>query len=255
MFFFFSKLFLFLIQPINWIVALLLFAVFTKNEKWKTRSRNFALILLLFFTNRFVCNLAIKSWETDVQPISELRQDYDIGIVLGGYSNFNLEPKERYHFNSSANRLTQSIELYKAGKIKKILVTGGSGSWLNETPNEAEEIKPFLIKMGVLENDIIVEPLARNTHENATFTKQILQKNYPDASCLLITSAFHMRRSKACFQKEKIQFSPFSTDILGEENHLSANFIFIPNPDSLSLWNLLIKEWIGVIVYRLKGYT
>ena len=254
MFFILSKVLFFLIQPLNWITGLLIYAVFSKKPKLKKRSRNLALILLLFFTNGFISNFFIKSWESDIQSFSSLSQSYDIGIVLGGYSNFHIQPRERYNFSQSANRLTQALELYKDGKIKKLLLTGGSGSLLQNEKKEAEEIISYLIKMGISEEDLIIEPNSRNTHENAVFTKQILDKDYPNSSCLLITSAFHMRRSKGCFKKENVKFTPFSTDILGEETRFSPGKLFIPNPGSLVHWELLIKEWAGYIVYWMSGY-
>ena len=254
MFFILSKLLYFLIQPLNWIIGLLIFSVFSKKQKWKNRTRNLAIILLLFFTNPFFLNLVTKAWETDVYAISSLNQTYDIGIVLGGYSNFSLQPRERYHFSGSANRLTQALELYKTGKIKKLLLTGGTGSLWGKPPGEANEIKLFLLKMGVPDSDIIIEPLSRNTRENALYTKGILDATYPDASCLLITSATHMRRSKGCFRKVGIHFTPFSTDIIGEEFRFIPSSLITPTTDGFSRWGLIIKEWIGYIVYWMVGY-
>jgi uncharacterized SAM-binding protein YcdF (DUF218 family) len=254
MFFILSKVLFFLIQPLNWVVGLLIYSVFSKKPKWKKRSRNLALIFLVFFTNGFILNLVMRAWETDIQPFSSLSQSYDIGIVLGGYSNFHIQPDERYNFSQGANRLTQALELYKEGKIKKILLTGGSGSFMKDFPSEANEVRPFLLKMGVSENDLIIEPNSRNTHENAVFTKQILEKYFPDSNCLLITSAYHMRRSKGCFKKENIRFTAFSTDILGEEFRLSPANLILPNSMGFSRWELLIKEWIGYAVYWFSGY-
>lgn len=255
MFFILSKALFFMIQPLNWIIGLLIYSIFSKKPKWKKRTRNLAVIFLIFFSNGFVLNLAIKSWETDILPVSALEDSYDIGIVLGGYSNFHLQQEDRYHFSAGANRLTQALELYKEGKVKKLLLTGGSGSLIKKMPNEAELIKPFLLKMGVAENDLIIEPFAKNTHENAVFTNKILKENYPDATCLLITSAYHMRRSKACFKKEEVQFTAFSTDLLGEEIQFSFAALFIPDSGGISRWELLIKEWVGYVVYWLAGYV
>jgi uncharacterized SAM-binding protein YcdF (DUF218 family) len=253
MFFILSKVLYFLIVPLNWVIGLLLYAVFGKNVKWKKRSRNYAVILLLFLSNHFLFNLVIHSWESDVTPVASL-ETYDIGIVLGGYSNFEIYPRDRYNFSKSANRLTQSVELYKKGIIKKMLLTGGSGDLLLKNRSEALEIESFLVTMGVKKEDIILEPDSKNTHENAVFTKNILAKNYPEAKLLLITSAFHMRRSKACFEKENLSFTPFSTDVISERIRFTPSSIFFPNRDGFGRWEMLIKEWVGYIVYWLRGY-
>jgi uncharacterized SAM-binding protein YcdF (DUF218 family) len=255
MFFFLSKALYFLIQPLNWIAGLLLFSLFSKNQKWKKRTKVAAVVLLLFFSNNFILNQMIRSWETDIVPVSALDQDYDIGIVLGGYSNLRKLPRDRFHFSDNANRLTQALELYKQGKVKKLLLTGGSGSLMQKMPSESREIVPFLLKMGVAENDLIIDPFARNTRENAVYTKKILEQDYPGASCLLITSAVHMRRSKACFKKENIQFTPYSTDVMSETSLSSPAKFIIPNPGGFRRWEALIKEWVGYAVYKVMGYV
>ena len=255
MFFILSKLLYFLIQPLNWIIGLLLFSVFSKKAKWKKKSRNLALILLIFFTNPLLLNLFTKAWQSDVYTVESLGENFDIGIVLGGYSNFRLQPRDRYHFSGSVNRFTQALELYKEGKIKKMLLTGGTGSLWKDVPGEAGEIKRFLIKMGVPEDDIIIESKSRNTRENALFTKEILEKSYPNANCLLITSATHMRRSKGCFNKVGVAFTPFSTDITVEEFRWSLGTTIYPTPDGFNRWGLIIKEWIGYLVYWIVGYV
>jgi uncharacterized SAM-binding protein YcdF (DUF218 family) len=253
MFFILSKVLYFLIVPLNWVAGLLIYTIFGKSSKWKKRCRNFAVILLLFFCNHFIFNLVINAWETEVKPVTSL-ETYDIGIILGGYSNFEIYPRDRYNFSKSANRLTQALELYKKGLIKKMLLTGGSGSILLDDRSEALEVESFLLTMGVPKEDIILEPDSRNTHENAVFTKAILDRDYPNAKCLMITSAFHMRRSKACFEKEKVVFTPFSTDVIAEKNRITPNSIFFPNRDGFWRWEMLIKEWVGYVVYWLRGY-
>jgi uncharacterized SAM-binding protein YcdF (DUF218 family) len=253
MFFVLSKVLYFLIIPLNWVVGLLLYAVFGKNTKWKKRTRNAALVLTLFISNHFLVNLAIKAWETEIKPVSSL-QTYDIAIILGGYSNFEIYPRDRYNFSGRANRLTQAVELYKKGIIKKMLLTGGSGDILMQKRSEALEVESFLLLMGVPQEDIILEPESRNTYENAIFTKAIINRDYPDASCLLITSAFHMRRSKACFDQAGLDYTAYSTDVIGERVRFTPHSLILPNRDGFWRWEMLIKEWLGYMAYWVRGY-
>jgi len=212
-----------------------------------------AVIMVIFFSNHFIFNLVIKAWESDVKPVASL-ETYDIGIVLGGYSNFEIYPRDRYNFSKRANRLTQALELYHKGVFKKMLLTGGSGSILLDERSEADEVESYLLLMGVKKEDIILEPDSRNTHENALFTKNILDKDYPNAKCLLITSGFHMRRSRACYKKEGVEFTAFSTDVIGERIRVTPNTIIWPNRDGFWRWETLIKEWVGCVFYWLRGY-
>ena len=66
--------------------------------------------------------------------------------------------------------------------------------------SEAILTRELLIRLGVPDSAIIVEPASRNTYENALFTREILKEKYPNATprLLLITSAWHMRRSMGC---------------------------------------------------------
>ncbi len=255
MFFILSKLLLFLIQPLNWIVGLLFYSLFTKHQKRRKTSLWIATLLLLFFTNHFLFNQIVRLWEPTTALSTELKQRYDIGILLGGYSNHDIiRSADRHTFSERANRFTQALELYKKGKIKKLLLTGGSGSLLEDKPSEALRVKPFLLLMGVPDSAIILEPDARNTYENAVFSQRILAQGFPDASCLLITSAWHMPRAMGCFAKAGVSFQPYCVDYLSESTRFVPGSLLLPNNNTLYRWSLLIKEWVGYLVYWMKGY-
>jgi len=257
MFLIFSKLLYFIIQPINWMVLPLVYAVLGKNKKWKRRCLITSCVLGLFFSNHFIFNQCIKLWEVKTQKINEIETTYDIGILLGGYSNFFVEPgSDRLNFNERGGRISQAVELYREGKFKKFLLTGGSGFIIfGAEQSEAIIAREYLMRLGVPDSDIILEPESRNTHENATLTKKILDEKYPKASCLLITSAWHMRRSMGCFTKEGIEYTPFSVDHIGEKNRYVPASLFIPNSQNIYRWELLIKEIVGSVAYKLRGYT
>ena len=153
----------------------LLLAKFLKKEKWRKRSLTAGILLLLLFSNEYLSNLAMFAWEERTIKVKEIQQPYDIGIVLGGYSkstNRLLNDNRLLYLNSGANRLTQAIELYKLGKIKKFLLTGGNGEVLNKWIAESINTKQFLIRLGVPTADILMETKSRNTHENALFSKE-----------------------------------------------------------------------------------
>ena len=255
MFFIISKTLYFLIQPINWVLGTLCYSVFTKNEIRKKRAAIFALIFGLFFTNHFIYNQAIQLWEYDTMHMDDIKEPYDLAIVLGGYSNFHIRPADdRHNFNARANRFTQALELYKKGKVKKLLFTGGSGDILNQNSSEALEIVKFLETMGIPREDYILEPDSRNTRENALFSKKIIDEKFPDARCLLVTSAWHMRRSIGLFKKVNVDFTPFSVDHIGEKTRFVPMSMIVPDRLGFYRWEILIKEIVGYTVYWLKGY-
>jgi uncharacterized SAM-binding protein YcdF (DUF218 family) len=255
MFFILSKLLYFIIQPINWVLGLMLFALCSKNKNRKRKALVWAIILGFLFTNRFIVNQVYKIYETKTITADEITEPYDIGILLGGYSNFHILPRhDRHNFSHRGNRFLNTLELYKKGKVKKLLLSGGSGAILHQEDSEAEMMVDFLKNIGIPESDIIVEEKSRNTWENAYFTRQLLEEKYPDASCLLITSAWHMPRSMGCFRKAGVEFTPYSVDFITERDRWAPEYSFLPDRNGFYYWEVLIKEWVGYLAYAVKGY-
>lgn len=255
MFFILSKVLVFAIRPLNWLVVLLLVSLFSKNEKRKRRCLRLALGGFLFFTNPFIINELYLLYEVPPVPPAALAEPFDVGIVLGGYSNFDTQtPDDLHPFSPSCNRLSQALELYQMDKIRKIMLVGGSGSLVSEEPSEADELQKWLLRLGVPEADILVENASRNTRENAVFAKNLLEKQPPGTTCLLLTSAWHLPRAMACFEKAGLKCTPFPVDFWGKPVQFKASHLLEPDERAFEKWELLLKEWLGRAVYRLKGY-
>lgn len=249
MFFVFSKLLYFLITPIIWIIGLLAFALFTKRVKLKKICFFSALGLLLFFSNTIVFDTFEHLWEVPSKKSTEIIGKYKYAVVLGGMASENRETGEIQYF-PSIDRLLKGIELFRKGMVEKILITGGSGLLSDQEVKEAETLKKFCINFGIPDSVIILETESRNTYENALFTKKIIGIN---DSILLITSTFHMRRSLAIFNKQEFRSIPIQADPLALVNYTPDDY-FLPKADPLMKWNLLIKEMVGYVAYRLAGY-
>ena len=233
----------------------MVYSLFSKNKKRKKKALVLAIFFGFFFTNRFIVNQVYKVWETKTITADEISEPYDIGILLGGYSNFNIRPnKDRHNFSYRGNRFMNAYELYRQGKIKKLLLTGGSGAVLNQGNSEALMMIDFFKRIGVPESDIILEPNSRNTWENAIFTKKVLDEKYPGASCLLITSAWHMPRSMGCFKKAGVECTPYSVDFITEAERWAPAYVILPDRNGFYYWEVLMKEWVGCLAYAARGY-
>ncbi len=86
------------------------------------------------------------------KSISSFTNNYTYGIVLGGYSSYN-KSINQIDLNASGDRLISSIELYKLGIIRKIILSGGNGTLISNGMKESEWSKSFLINMGVKEKE------------------------------------------------------------------------------------------------------
>lgn len=254
MFFIISKLLFFFINPFTWIVASLLLFFIIKNPKWKKRMKITSLVCLLFFSNTFIFLEFERMWEIPGTPIKNVKK-YEVGIVLGGMFEYNNDLK-RLSVRRGADRIWQAVSLYKAGKIQKIFVSGGSGYVTGRGLYEGEQLKKVLVKWGIPEQDILEESISKNTYENAIETKKVLTRSYPHFKrFLLITSAQHMRRARAIFKKQDLPCDTFTTDhFTGSKREVSADQLLVPSALTIADWNGLIKEWVGYIIYDVAGY-
>ncbi|GAB3652676.1 YdcF family protein [Echinicola sediminis] len=255
MFFYLAQLLTFLVMPLTLVIACFLMAYFGKQPTFKKRCCVTGIALLLFFSNQFISNLAMKTWEPETKAIKGMPV-YEVGIVLTGVTNLDKTATDRTFFNKGADRATHAVQLYKLGKLRKILITGGQG--LNPTnPNtEAKLLADFMVIAGVSMDDIMIENKAVNTRQNALFSSELLsEKGFdPDLTHLLITSAFHMKRAKGCFDKAGLKTDTFPVDYYSSDVKVDFKSLAIPLPEGFVLWHKLFKEWIGITVYKFMGY-
>ena len=255
MFFILSKILYYLVMPITLVILFLGFALFTKDKKRRKRALIVAFCLLYFFSNNALVNSAFRSWELPVIPMETIeREKYDVGIILTGIANTYKSPHDRPYLGTGADRVLHPVILYKKGVIKKIVISGGSGAIFPNELRESEVLKNVLITCGVPEQDILIEKTSRNTHENAVNSVALIKKTFPDdVKALLITSAFHMRRSLGCFKKEGLDCSPFPVDFRGDAPNSFDN-LFIPKESALEKSYVIIHETMGYLMYSLVGY-
>ncbi|MDB4922252.1 YdcF family protein [Mucilaginibacter sp.] len=248
MFFIFSKLLLIFILPFSWVIAFLLAALIVKKPHLKRRFFIISAVLLLIFSNPFLFNRFAYNW--DIQPVPLKKSgSYSCVIVLGGFSGS--DAKGNGFFNTSADRFIEGLKLISTGKASHILVSGGNGNLMAGSFRESTWAKTQLQLLKVPDSCIIVENKSRNTLENAAFSKVLLNKMHLQPPYLLVTSAFHMRRSLGIFKKEKMDVIPYPCNYLAGNVDFSFGE-FVPDPWPLYGWNFYIKEVIGSAVNYFK---
>ena len=254
MFFYLSKLLSVLFNPFIWGLILLVISLLSKKIKLKKKSFSSSILILVFFSNTVIFLEFTRLWEEEGTKIENVKH-YDVGVVLGGIAEYNND-LERLSIRRGGDRIWQAIHLYHIGKIDKILISGDSGYMVDKGLNEAIQLKALLIQEKIPKEDILVETVSKNTYQNAFETKKIIEGIPEIESVLLITSALHMKRSKACFKK--VGFTNFDTFTTDHYTGSSRNYYFdqyvIPNESVLMDWDRLIHEWVGYVTYWMMGY-
>jgi len=175
-------------------------------------------------------------------------------VVLGGILGQPLPPRTESDLSGAADRILTAARLYRAGKAKKIIVAAGNLPWLSTVHPEAVLIKKLLLEWGVPDCAIILDTMSRNSHENVINTKRLLDQ-YSLNSVLLVTSAAHMPRAFALFSKAGVKVFPMPTDYQVVVSNRMTVFDWLPTAEALSLTSMVIRERLGMWVYRMRGWV
>lgn len=242
-----------MIKPFFWICISFLWAWKTKYPVRRKRLIGLGVGLFLFFSNTVIFSECVKQWEVPGRKISSV-EHHDVAIVLGGMSNYNSDT-ESISLRRPGDRLFQALQLYFNGKVDKILISGDHGYLTDRGLHEAQQMKEIIEKWNIPPEDILVETTSKNTYENARNSAEILAKHPEIQSAILVTSGVHMKRSLACFKKQGWECTPHSTDLYSNQKGVYFwNQYFIPELDNFDQWNRFIKEMVGYVAYKMKGY-
>ena len=173
----------------------------------------------------------------------------DAIVLLGGGMGSNTNAYPYAEMWNGADRVWHAARLYKAEKAPIVIPTGAG---------EKESSVPLLLDLGVPESAIRVEPEARNTEENAKFVEKILEPRNTQNTrkrVLLVTSAWHMRRSVLMYRKyaPSLEIIPAAADYEATVN-TSHPFCFKdiwPDTNALFANSYIFKEYLGYWGYRL----
>ncbi|GAA4408820.1 YdcF family protein [Nibrella viscosa] len=260
MFYFLSKTISYLLTPAGWLFCTLLLAVATRNQTRRRWAVGVALVLFWMLGNGCLTNELVIWWEPApaALPTDTIAHNRVAVVLTGGMVNVSKRIIPQHPLLAGeADRMGQALYLYKTGIVRKILISGGSGN-LFVVPvsvvQEGQAAAEFLRLAGVRSQDILWEPKSRNTYENALYSAKILREQLQTDRCILVTSASHMRRAEACFQKQGIRVVPYPGAFRGHARTWSPASWLLPTEEALQDAHSIIREIAGLITYRLAGY-
>ena len=238
-----------MIDPLFWIVVFLLASLLHKRKYLRRRFLTLGILFLILFTNPFIYKFTNDLWTVKYKTKNIV---YDYGILLGGIIDLE-STADNILFSKYNDRLLNTIELFSKKRIKKILISGASGSLTSEL-KEAEILRNYLIEIGIPDSCVLAENSSNNTYENAIYSEKILTQIHAkkELNCLIITSNYHMRRSLACFKKTNLHADPFVKKPLIK--HFDLEYIIVPQSSALFSWKVLLHEIVGYYNYKIMNY-
>ena len=233
------------------------------------------IVVLLFLTGIWLClrktlrgglacmSLAIMLWLLATAPVAELlvrplergfsiprSPRGDVIVLLGGGIHDRV-PDLTGRGTPSGDTLARLVTAARAYRTLHlpVLVSGGK-VFAGKTP-EAEVDKRFLTDLGVPAEMVITEGKSRDTRENAQNCQEILQRR-GFRNPLLVTSAYHMQRAVAAFEKEGVKVTPLPAQfiVFPEKTYMWADLL--PDAGALNTSASALREYIGILSYRLN---
>lgn len=239
----------FVLPPGIFVLALIAAgALFIFKKRRKIGISNLALGLLLWiFCSAPFSNYLIGGLESEFDLSADVSGECIIllgGGIIDGVHDFSGIGTPT---DSMLSRIVTAVRLQRKLDIP-IIVSGGK---IRENiSSEAQIARRFLVDLGVAEGKILIEENARDTYENAKYTRDIcLTRNFQKP--ILVTSAFHMKRALLAFKKVGLDVAPYPAGFRSKNAQEVEWLSYLPRAGSLEAASDAIHEHLGILFYRL----
>lgn len=223
----------------------------------------FAIVWLWGWSTPFASKIMVDSL-TDRYPFRRVEElpAADAIVVLGN-TRPNPAAPDYPDLVGASDRAWYAARLHLAGKAPLIIISAGN-VWRRRPDRQstADATGVLLNAFGVADDAIVIEKRSRNTRQNALFTAE-LAADRNITKVLLTTSAWHMPRAEAAFGKAGLEVIPAPTDYIpsrkpaGRKYRPDGTWIFriLPNVSALAISTRALREYLGLQVYRLRGWA
>lgn len=187
-----------------------------------------SIVLIVIIAWRINAHI-VKSTQTHiVENVAQAEPAYT-AIVLG-----SLVFNENKVSGTVRHRCDKAIELYQAGKVKRLLVSGDHGT---KAYDEVNAMKNYLVKMGVPEKDIFMDHAGFNTYDTMVRAKKVFQVD----DAIVVSQDFHLARSLYIAQHAGLNAQAIAAK---DSQHL--NLKWITNREILAR----VKSYLEVVINR-----
>jgi uncharacterized SAM-binding protein YcdF (DUF218 family) len=242
---FLSKVFTYLILPPGCFIVIL-FLVFIFIPKKKKIFPLLSLLILYLLSIQPVSDLLLKPLEDAYPPLSsEFKKDWPQAIVIlgGGIIQGSPEAGQDTLTSDVIKRVVYAFSLRDTFNVPFIF-SGGKTFEYGQEP-EAITAGRLLVSLGLPNKRLILETFSRNTWENARETMILGFEKI-----VLVTSAYHVKRSVYCFNRQGVSVIAAPTDYKCDRGRKYNFFSFMPTISSLYNSYLALHEYIGLLIYR-----
>ncbi|WP_431856402.1 YdcF family protein [Azospirillum sp.] len=253
-----SKVLWGIVQPGNALALLLAFGaalLFSRRDSRRRAGRRIVAAAALGFF--ILTTLPVGTWV--IRPLEDrfakpaLPNRVDGIIILGGALNPPLSAERNEpSVNDAAERVLATAELGLRYPDARMVFTGGSGSLFGGRYREGEVMRAALDQVGFDSGRVLFENESRNTWENALFSRDLVEPK-PGETWILVTSAWHMPRSVGIFRRVGWDVLPYPVDYRSRPG--MKPYVILDLDSNLDKLSWAVREWIGLVAYRLMDRT
>lgn len=244
------------VYPLGLALLLLVLALLASLTRRKRGARILIVLpfaLLWSASTPVVANWLIGTLEGRQPALAPAEApESDVIVLLGGLAWSAPAAGNPVDFTDAVDRAIVAARLHRDGKAPTILVSGGNLPWADAGRAEAALIADLLVELGVPRDALVLETGSRNTHENAVNSAPLFAANGWEEG-LLVTSAWHMPRAQAVFEAAGLDLTPVAADAR-QRAPLGNALDYLPQAEALATTTVAVKEWLGMAVYRLRGW-
>lgn len=257
MFFVLSKTLGYLLLPTNLLLGVGFggaILMLTRFEKLGRRLVTAAVLLLIVCGLSPLGKLLLYPLEQRFPAWDAARGAPDGIIVLGASIEADLSVAHNTPVVRGApDRIIVAAGLARRYPNARVVFSGGSANLVSNDAREADFAGAIFESLGVDKSRLIMERASRNTQENAEFSRAIVKPKEGER-WLLVTSAFHMPRSVGLFRKAGFPVEPYPVDwrVGKSDDRWSFSNVAV---EGLGRTDLALREWLGLIAYRITGKT
>lgn len=255
LFFLLSKTLGVLLLPTNFLICTGLAGVALLATRHSSLGRKLlvaAVVLLAICAWSPLGTLMLYQLESRFPPWDAARGAPDGIVVLGGPIDADLSLTHGGAVVSAAgDRIIAAAVLAHRYPDARVMYSGGSANLLSTDAKEADYAAQLFEGLGISKTRLLIEREARNTQENAEFSKAMAAPG-PGERWLLVTSAFHMPRSVGLFRKAGFNVEPYPVDWRVGRGADLLTFATVAR-DGFILVDLAVREWMGLIAYWATG--
>lgn len=262
MFLILSKLLPLFVYPVGLAILLLTVGLVAhRHARVRWTCHVAALVVLLVFSNPWASDQLVQSLEWRYSP----QEDYveaDAIVLLGGGTRPHLPPRPISEMNEAGDRMVYAAQLYHEDVAPVIVASGGFIEFYGTLVPETDAMTEILLALGVPQDAILPEDRSRNTYENAVYVRDLLDQ-FGANEIVLVTSAMHMPRSVAIFEHQGFVVRPAPVDyfitrgvpgMTTDSGWVGRALEMLPSAEHLDRSTRALREYIGIAVYRLRGW-